>query len=138
MSQPFPPKPEMSPDALPPHGVDPNQPMMGPPSKDECTMAMLAHLLGALLSFLGPLIIWLMKKDESAFVNDQGKEALNFQLTLLIAQVVAVVIATATCGLLFFLPFIPWLVQIIMGILGAVEANKGIAYRYPFTWRMIS
>ena len=56
----------------------------------------------ALLSFLGPLIIWLMKKDESAFVNDQGKEALNFQLTLLIAQVVAVGVASATCGILFF------------------------------------
>lgn len=101
-------------------------------------MAMLAHLLGAVLGFLGPLIIWLMKKDESAFVNDQGKEALNFHLTLLIAYVVTAVAATVTCGILFFLPLAPWLFQIIFGIIGAVEANKGNAYRYPATIRMIT
>lgn len=157
MSQPFPPKPDPygMPPGQPPMGGPPGyQPMGGPPgyspmggpqfggppmpTKDECTMAMLAHLLGAFTSFVGPLVIWLMKKDESPFVNDQGKESLNFQLTLLIIQVVAMIGVMVSCGFLFFLPIIPAIIQIIFSILAAVEANKGIAYRYPMTLRMIS
>ena len=53
-------------------------PLAGMPSPESRTMAMLAHLLGALTGFLGPLIIWLVKRDTDAFVDDQGKEALNF------------------------------------------------------------
>ena len=52
--------------------------------KDVANLAMLAHLLGALVGFLGPLILWVVKKDEHEFIDDQSKEALNFQLTLLI------------------------------------------------------
>ncbi|MEC7445671.1 MAG: DUF4870 domain-containing protein, partial [Planctomycetota bacterium] len=48
--------------------------------KDVANMAMLAHLLGALVGFLGPLILWVVKKDEHEFIDDQSKEALNFQL----------------------------------------------------------
>src|SRR5687767_6174019 len=55
-----------------------------PPTPDDKTMATLAHVLGIFTSFVGPLIIWMIKKDTSPFVDDQGKEALNFQLTLLI------------------------------------------------------
>src|ERR1700761_2896163 len=55
------------------------------PDKDSVTMGMLCHLLGIPIGFLGPLIIWLVKKDTSPFVDDQGKEALNFQITRLIA-----------------------------------------------------
>ena len=102
---------------------------------------MLAHILGAVTSFVGPLVIWLIKKDESPFVNDQGKEALNFQITILIGYVVA--------GIVAWLPFIGpcaggllWaaclLLGLIFGILGGVEANKGVAYRYPFALRLIS
>jgi len=54
--------------------------------QEDKTMAMLCHLLGILTAFLGPLIIWLVKKDQSPFVDDQGKEALNFQITLVIAN----------------------------------------------------
>ena len=142
MSQAIPPNPYASPSDLPPHGADPGKPLpespMGAPTKDECTMAMLAHLLGALLSFIGPLIIWLMKKDESAFVNDQGKEALNFQLTLLIAHVMCFAAAVFSCGFLSFLPMVPAVCGLVFGILGCVEANKGVAYRYPLNIRMIS
>ena len=120
---------------------------VGPPGKDsekEARMfAMLAHLLGALFGFLGPLIIWLVKKDEHPFVNDQGKEALNYQLALLIAYVVSTVlymiIAFVTCGIGAFLP-LPLLVtvfQLVFGIIGAVKANNGEYYRYPLTIRFI-
>ena len=124
-----------------------------PPTKEETNMAMLAHLLGGLLSilglfglplgFLGSLIIWLMKKDESQFVDDQGKEALNFQLTWLIAYIVSCVlwgiIIIVTCGIGAFLP-IPLIViclQVIFGIVGAMKASNGELYRYPITIRMI-
>ncbi len=99
---------------------------------------MLAHLLGALLGFLGPLIIWMTKKDTSAFVDDQGKEALNFQLTVLIIHLVGFVLVVVSCGFLFFIPLVPWMLQLIFGIIGSTKANQGEYYRYPFTIRMIS
>ena len=104
----------------------------GPEDKDACNMAMLAHLLGALMGFLGPLIIWLMKKDESEFVDDQGKEALNFQLTMLILHIVA---SALTCGLG---ALITYPLGLIFGIIGAMKAKDGERYRYPFNFRMIS
>jgi uncharacterized protein len=118
-----------------------------PPGKDTekeaRTMAMLAHLLGALFSFLGPLIIWLIKKDEHPFINDQGKEALNFQLFLLIGYLLSgilwVVISLVTCGIgaLLPLPLIITVLQLVFGIIGAVKANQGEYYRYPLTYRFI-
>lgn len=122
-----------------PNTVDNSMPpVMGSDDKDARTMAMLAHLLGAIpgLPLVGPLIIWLLKKDQSPFVDSQGKEAVNFGITMLIAHVVAGVIGVATCFLIF-LPMIVALVQIILGIMAAVEANKGVDYRYPFNIRLI-
>jgi uncharacterized Tic20 family protein len=130
MSQPFSSNPFTSP-APPPPKTD------GPPNKDDCTMAMLAHLLGAFTSFVGPLIIWLIKKDHSSFVDDQGKEALNFQLSVFIIHIACGAIAVASCGILAFIIAAPYLFGLIFGILAAVEANKGVAYRYPVTIRMI-
>ena len=100
-------------------------------NKDARTMAMLAHLLGLFSSFLGPLIIWLIKKDEHPFVDDQGKEALNFQLTVMIAHLIAFGITMVSCGFLFFVAFAPIIFQIIFSIIGAMKANEGIYYRYP-------
>lgn len=100
-------------------------------------MAMLAHLLGALFGFLGPLIIWLTQKDKHPFIDDQGKEALNFQLTVLIIAVACIVGTIISCGFLFFLPFIPMLLQLIFGIIGCVKANAGEAYRYPMSIHFI-
>ncbi len=91
-----------------------------------------------------PLAIWLAKKDDSDFVDDQGKEALNFQLTLLIAYVATsvlyVVLATVTCGLGAFLPIplVVTVVQFVFGIMGAIEASKGVYYRYPINIRMVN
>lgn len=119
------------------------QPASPAEKSDARSMAMLAHLLGALFGFVGPLIIWLVKKDESRFVDDQGKEALNFQLTLLIGYVASVVlyivISFVTCGIGSFvpLPLIVTVLQLVFGIIGAVTANNGEYYRYPFNIRMI-
>jgi uncharacterized Tic20 family protein len=103
------------------------------PDKDSVTMAMLCHLLGIFTSFIGPLVIWLIKKDSSPFVDDQGKEALNFQIIMLIA--------TFACFLgLCLAPFLILAVQItrlILGIIGTVKCNSGVAYRYPLPFRLI-
>lgn len=106
---------------------------------------MLAHLLGGLFFFVGPLIIWLLKKEESPFVNDQGKEALNFQITVAIALVAATIVGS----ILAFIPFagaclaplvfavVP-IGNLVFAILGCMAANKGTPYRYPFALRLIS
>lgn len=105
-------------------------------SSDEKTMSMLAHILGIVLGFIGPLIIWLIKKDESAFVDYHGKEALNFQITLFIAYMVSFVLAFVLIGLLL-IPIL-FLVQLILPILAGVAANKGEYYKYPATLRLVT
>lgn len=106
------------------------------PDKDSKTMAMLAHLLAIVLGVIGPLIIWLIKKDQSPFVNDQGKEALNFQLMVLIGWVVCYIIALATCVGFILLPAL-FITNLIFCIMAAMKANAGVAYRYPINIRFI-
>ncbi len=103
---------------------------------DERTMGLLAHLLGGITCVVGPLLIWLIKKDESPFVDDQGKEAVNFQITILIGYVIAGALAGVFCigGLLWGVVVVT---SLIFAILGGVAANKGEVYRYPFALRLI-
>lgn len=104
-------------------------------NKDARTMGMLAHLLGIFTSFVGPLIIWLIKKDEFPFVDDQGKEALNWQITLMIAYMIGGV-TTLICIGAVILPLVG-VCAIIFGIIGSMKANQGIRYRYPFAIRLV-
>ncbi len=104
-------------------------------SGDERTMAILAHLLGIFFSFVAPLVIWLIKKDESEFVDYHGKEALNFQLTMLIVYVVGAILSTIRVGRCITLAV--GVVIIIFSIMAAVAANKGEYYRYPISIRFI-
>lgn len=105
------------------------------PDQDSKTMAMLAHLLGIFLGFIGPLIIWLIKKDQSPFVNDQGKEALNFNITVLIGLLVG----GATTCIFIGIIIVPAVIifGIVFSIIAALKAKDGIAYRYPFLLRLI-
>lgn len=105
------------------------------PSREECTMALLCHLLGFFTSFIGPLIIWLIKKDQSAYINDQGKEALNFQITVAIAFVVASILSKFCIGVILF-PIVG-IANLVFCILASLAANKGQTYRYPVTLRLI-
>jgi uncharacterized Tic20 family protein len=110
------------------------------PENDEKTMGMLAHLLGGITNFLGPLIIWLIKKEDSPFVDDQGKEALNFQITVAIGYVAASIVGLIPwigCVSLLLFPALG-LTGLIFGILGCLAANRGEVYRYPFALRLIS
>jgi uncharacterized Tic20 family protein len=119
--------------------TSPPQAPAGSPSSEDRTMALIAHLLGILTYFVGPLIIWLINKDQpaKAFVNDQAKEALNFQITIAIGFVVCFVLMMVTLGLLFFLPVLLGLANLVFCILGGIKANSGEAYRYPFAIRLI-
>jgi uncharacterized Tic20 family protein len=106
-------------------------------SQDDRTMAMIGHLSGILVSFVGPLIVWLMNKDKAdkVWLNDQAKEALNFQITVLIAWFAAGILAVIAIGLLL-MPVI-WIGNLILCILAGMKANEGVAYRYPFALRLI-
>lgn len=109
-----------------------SQKPVGTTSEDR-TWALLAHLSPILFGFIGPLVIWLIYKDKSPFVNDQAKEALNFQLAVMIAAL----ICTATCIGVLLVPVIG-IGALVYSILAGMEANKGVYYRYPYTLRMIS
>ena len=112
-----------------------------PASPEEKTMGMLCHLLvvvGAIVPFacvIGPLIIWVMKKDQMPFVDSEGKEALNFGITVAIAFVICSLLMFVFIGFLL-LPLV-WLALLILGILATVSANKGQPYRYPVSIRLI-
>ncbi len=101
---------------------------------DDKTMGLLCHLLG-IFGFLGPLIIWLVKKDESRYVDIQGKEALNFQLSYLIYFVVAYLSVFAVVGCVLF-PIV-WVLWLVVLIIATIRANNGIIYRYPLAIRFI-
>jgi len=102
---------------------------------EDRTMAMLCHLLGIVTWFLGSLIVWLIKKDQSKFVDEQGKEALNFQLTLFIGDIIAVL--TCFVGIGFVIAPVIWVIRLVFCILAAMAVNRGEHYRYPFAIRLI-
>ncbi len=109
--------------------------------KDTRMWGMLCHLIafsGYIIPFgsiLGPLIIWLVKKDEMPFVDDQGKESLNFQLTMFIAAIVSIILMFVLVGFLLLAFIIIY--QIVMVIIASMKANSGVQYRYPYTIRFI-
>lgn len=104
-------------------------------SKDARTMALLAHLLGVFTSVIVPLVIYLIKKDEDKFIEDQSKEALNFQITIMIGWFIAFALTFIAIGVILF----PVLMigNFVLGIIAALKANDGIAYRYPLTIRLV-
>ncbi len=115
--------------------LTPPPPPAGEPSQEDKNMGLLCHLLGLFTSFLGPLIIWLIKKDQSAYVNDQGKEALNFQITVIIAWFIAYALMLVVVGI-FLMPVI-LILNLVFCIMGCVAAAKGRPYRYPVSIRLI-
>jgi uncharacterized Tic20 family protein len=114
------------------------------PSSDERNYAVIAHLSGCagvlglgFVGFIGPLVIYLLKKDDSPFVEVQAKEAFNFQITILLIALVSGAIAAISCGALFFLIFVPMLLQVFYSIKAALAVRDGVQYRYPFNFRLL-
>ena len=112
------------------------------PGSDARLWAMIAHLAGFLGYFIpvigsliGPLIVWQLKKDLHPFVDDQGKEALNFQITVAIAVAVCLLLMIVAIG--FLLIWVVGIGAVVLMIIAAIKANEGTAYRYPFCLRLI-
>lgn len=119
----------------PPAGYQmyPGQPPVSP--SDERTFSLLAHLGGLLISFVVPLVVYLVYKDRSAFLRRHGAEALNFQLTFLIAYIVGAILTVVFIGVLIMLA--AWVCAIVFGIMASIAANRGEDYRYPISIRFV-
>ncbi|MFI6812271.1 DUF4870 domain-containing protein [Nonomuraea sp. NPDC050328] len=123
--------------AAPGYGQPYTPGVYGPrPGTDDTSMAMLSHLLGILTGFVGPLIMYFVKKDQSPYVRDQSAEALNFQITVFIAYMVSLFLTMVFIG--FLLMFAVWICALIFEIMGAVAANRGERFRYPINIRMVT
>jgi uncharacterized Tic20 family protein len=115
----------------------PPPPPTGVAPQEDRTVALIVHLTGIVASFVVPLIIWLVNKDNpaKAWLTDQSKEALNFQITVFIALLLSAVLSVVLIGMLL-LPLVG-LANLIFCILAGVKANEGVSYRYPFALRLI-
>ena len=105
------------------------------PTSEERTQAILSHILNLVAPLLAPLIIYVIKKDESKFVADHAKESLNFQITIIIGYIIGVVTALFLVGI-FILMFLG-LVELVLIIVATVKASDNKIYRYPFNIRLI-
>ncbi len=106
------------------------------PSNDDKNIATVTHLAGTVFFFIPALVVWLLKKDENPYLADQSKEALNFQITILLAMFAAKILIWLIIGLAL-VPLI-WLANIVFCIIAAVSTSKGETYRYPFCLRLIN
>jgi uncharacterized Tic20 family protein len=101
-----------------------------------CHISALSGLLGNGIGFLvGPLIVWLIKKEDHPFIDEQGKEAVNFQITMFIILLISVILCLIFIG--FLLLFVIALLMTILPIIAAVRTNDGTHYRYPVSIRFI-
>ena len=117
----------------PPAAPVPQQPPLS--GSDERLYATLGHAGIIIIGFIAPLIVWLIGKERSEFVDDQGKEALNFSILVTIGYVASSILTFVFIGFLLF-PLV-WIFSVIFCILAAIAANKGERYRYPLNWRII-
>jgi len=107
------------------------------PDSDSKAWAVAAHLLPWVgIGFLGPLIIWLIKRDEDPFVEEHAREALNFQISLLIYMGVSAILIIVIIGFFLLLGFA--LFGFVIMIIAAVKAANGDTYRYPLSIRFIN
>ena len=120
----------------------PTPPLSAPAVTNVRTWTALCHasaLLGVLLHFpghlLGPLLVWLIKRGDSPEIDAHGKEALNFQISMLLYSFVAGVFCLILIGFVFLA--ILWVLNAVFVIIAAIQASEGKFYRYPMTIRFI-
>lgn len=114
------------------------------PSKTERQWAMGCHLIGlcgVIVPFpaaglIGALVLWLIKREDGAFIDDQGKESLNFQISLLIYAFACGLLAFIGIGILLFLPLVVF--GFVCIVMAAIKASEGSAFRYPACIRLIN
>jgi uncharacterized protein len=122
-------------------------------SAEEKQWAMFAHLsalaggiltsgwAGSIGCFIGPLIIWMVKKDTMPFVDDQAKEALNFNISVALVFLTLFLLSVMTLGIGLIIAIPAWIIigvaWLVFTIIAAIKAHEGVAYRYPLTLRLI-
>lgn len=104
-------------------------------SSDERSIAILTHVLSIFFSILAPLIIYLVKRDESRYVGEHAKEALNFGISVLIYCIICIPLIFIIIGIFFLIAI--GIGSVIIYIIAAVKAADDVLYRYPFTIRFI-
>ena len=104
------------------------------PNSDERTLAILSHILAILpgVGILGPLVIYLVKKNDSPFVAANAKESLNFQLTIILLYIILLI---TLIGVLLF--WVVGILNIILVIVATIKASENRIYRYPISMRLI-
>ena len=139
-------KMETTPNSPPPsqshQGTPIEPPAQSPGPKNDKTMGMLCHLLAfaqflvPLGNIIGPLAVWLAKKESDPFVDACGKESLNFQISMTIYLLFAFSLILVGIGL-FLVPII-MVINIVCVIIASIKASEGTSYRYPITIRLIN
>ena len=122
--------------------MDPQTPPTPPTSSDVRTWCVLCHasaLLGLFFHFLGhilgPLVVWLIKRGDSPEIDAHGKESLNFQISMLIYDVIAFILFIVFIGIPILIAL--WILNTVLVIVASIRASEGKFYRYPITIRLI-
>ena len=118
------------------------QPVMNKEDKKQertwgmlCHLAALLGLVGPLLNILGPFVVWLLKKNDFPFVDEQGKESMNFQISMTLMALLAALLIVIKIGFLLLLAI--GIVNVIFVIIASVKTSNGESYQYPFKIRFI-
>ena len=106
------------------------------PSQDEKNLGLIMHVLSLVgFGLIGPLIVWLVKKDESAFINVQGRELLNFQISFVIYSIACIPLCFILIG--FPLLIVLGVAAFVLTLIGLVKATEGKIYRFPATIKLL-
>ena len=105
------------------------------PTSDERTAATLSHLLTLVCGFIAPLVIYLIKKDESQYVSAHAKESLNFQITIFLGYIIGFVTLIILIGVLILM--LIGIVHLVLVIVATIRASENKMYRYPINFRLI-
>jgi uncharacterized protein len=137
MEAPPPPTPPLPPEEVPqPPPAALAAPQIIHFTQDEKTLGIIMHVLSlAGLALIGPLIIWLIKKDSSAYVDAQGRELLNFQISYFIYAAACVPLIYLCVGVPML--FALCIAAVVLTIIGVVKAAEGKIYRFPLTLRLL-
>ncbi len=110
---------------------------------DVRNWAMLCHLIALLAmplvgfgNIVGPLVVWLIKRDEHPFIDQQGKESLNFQISITIYTMILIPTVCVGVGIVL-LPAL-WIANAVFIVIASISASRGVAYRYPLNIRLVS
>ena len=115
---------------------------VNPVHQDERTWAMFCHLsafAGFIIPFgslIGPIIVWSIKRDQYPLVDDQGKEAINFQISMFLYYIIAALLILVVIGI--FLLGALFIFKLIMTVIASIKANEGTRFRYPLNIRFIT